>query len=71
MGAVVYLVGAFLLPAPSEDWTMNVIRLVIMVGLGGLSYLLLLRILVPETLDELLRLVIKRKAPEPNGLETN
>lgn len=67
MGAVVYLAGKFLLPAPTNDLAVNIMRLVLMVGIGGLAYLIMLRTLERETLDELLRLIIKRKAPEPKA----
>lgn len=65
MGAIVYLTGVYALPVINDIWAMQLIRLSVMVAVGGLSYLLMLRILVPETLSDMLRLVIKRKAPEP------
>lgn len=67
MGAIVYLIGAYILPAPGPHWTGNAVRLAIMVSAGGLAYLAMLRVLVPAALDELIRLVIKRKAPEPDA----
>jgi O-antigen/teichoic acid export membrane protein len=64
MGVVVYLVGAFLLPGLSLDLLQNIFRFGVMVAIGGLVYVLTLRLLLPETLSELIRLVIKRKPPQ-------
>ncbi|WP_406568402.1 lipopolysaccharide biosynthesis protein [Alterisphingorhabdus coralli] len=64
MAAVVYLFNLLALPGLANKGFENAIRLALMVMVGGASYAGLLKILAPQSLDDIIRLVICRKAPE-------
>ncbi|MEO1046681.1 MAG: lipopolysaccharide biosynthesis protein [Pseudomonadota bacterium] len=64
MAALVYLVNHFILVGLANSGIDMLARLVVMVASGGTAYVLLLRILAPTSLSEMIRLVIRRRAPE-------
>lgn len=64
MAAFVYLFNSYALSGLAGSGADNILRLVLMVGLGGAAYLLMLRILAPASLNDMIRLVIRRKPPK-------
>ncbi|MEM1133881.1 MAG: lipopolysaccharide biosynthesis protein [Pseudomonadota bacterium] len=64
MAAIVYLFNTYALTGLANEGVENIVRLALMVGTGGLAYLILLRILAPGSLDEIIRLVVRRRAPQ-------